>query len=114
MIAKARSRGLTRPAPVDRSLNNLLAALPAADYRRILPSLSPVPLTFKKVLHKQGSTVDTVYFPCGGVCSVTNTMSDGRTVEVATIGNEGMVGMTVFLGGTIAPAEAFVQVPDGN
>ena len=49
-----------------------------------------------------------------GMASVTNVMTDGRMVEVATIGNEGMVGMTVFLGGTISPGEAFIQVSDGD
>jgi len=88
--------------------------LPDEEYRRILPLLRPFPLTFKKILHKPGSKIDTVYFPCGGVCSVTNAMSDGRTVEVATIGNEGMVGMNIFLGGEIAQSDAFVQVPDGE
>ena len=103
---------LSRP-PSEQSRNRLLAALPPADYRRILPSLSTTPLTFKKVLHKQGSKINAVYFPGGGVCSITNVMSDGRMVEVATIGNEGMVGMTAFLGGDVAVGEAFVQVPDG-
>jgi len=88
--------------------------LPQADYRRIFPLLTTVPLTFRKILHKQGSKIDTVYFPCGGVCSITNVMTDGRMVEVATIGNEGMVGTTVFLGGEIASGEAFVQVPNGE
>jgi CRP-like cAMP-binding protein len=104
---------LNRPPP-SRSPNKLLAALPEADYRRLLPSLTTVPVKFKQVLHKAGEKIDTVYFPGGGVCSVTNVMSDGRMVEVATIGNDGMVGVTVFLGGDVAPGEAFVQVPDGE
>jgi len=91
-----------------------LAALPAADYRRILPTLTTVPLKFRQVMHKYGEPIDTVYFIGGGVASVTNVMTDGRMVEVATIGNEGMVGVTVFLGGTLSPGEAFIQVPDGN
>jgi CRP-like cAMP-binding protein len=106
------SAGLMRPPP--RSPNKLLAALPEADYRRILPLLTTVPLKYKQVLHKAGGEIDTVYFPGGGVCSVTNVMSDGRMVEVATIGNEGLVGITVFFGGETATGEAFVQVPDGE
>jgi len=109
-MVRSGSAALTRPPPRG---NRLLDALPQADYRRILSLLTPCALTFKKILHKQGSKIDTVYFPCGGVCSITNAMTDGRTVEVATIGNEGMVGMSVFLGGDTAQAEAFVQVPDG-
>ncbi len=114
MVVKARSRLLTRPPPDERSPNKLLAALPAADYRRILPSLTTVPLKFRQVMHKYGEPIDTVYFITGGVASVTNVMTDGRMVEVATIGNEGVVGMTVFLGGTVSPGEAFIQVPDGE
>ncbi len=63
--------------------------------------------------HKSGEKIDLVYFPGGGVCSITNVMSDGRMVEVATIGNEGMVGVTAFLGGDIAVGDAFVQLEDG-
>jgi CRP-like cAMP-binding protein len=113
-MAKIRRPALSRPPPARRSLNKLLAALPATDYQRILPSLTTVPWTFKRVLHKNGSTIDTVYFPAGGVASITNVMTDGRMVEVATIGNEGMVGTTVFLGGTVSPGETFIQVPDST
>ena len=112
-MVKSRSSALTRPPP-GPSPNKLLAALPDADYRRIFSSLTPVPLTFKKVLHKAGEKIDTVYFPGGGVCSITNVMSDGRMAEVATIGNEGMVGLTAFFGGDVSVGEAFVQVPDGD
>ena len=103
-----------RPPPVvPRSPNKLLAALPAADYRRILPSLTTVPLKLKQVLHKNGAKIDAIYFLGGGVGSVTNVMKDGRMVEVATIGNEGLIGITVFLGGDRSSGEAFIQVPDG-
>ena len=114
MMVKVRPRTLSRPPPEQPSPNKLLAALPAADYRRIFPSLTPVSLKFKDVMHKHGEPIDTVYFIGGGTASVTNVMTDGRMVEVATIGNEGVVGMTVFLGGTISPGEAFIQVPDGD
>jgi CRP-like cAMP-binding protein len=97
-----------------QSANKLLAALPAADYQRLLPSLAIVPLKFKQVLHKDGGKIDAVYFPHGGVCSITNVMSDGRMVEVATIGNEGMVGLAAFFGGDVSVGDAFVQVPDGE
>ena len=107
------SADVTRP-PSRRSANRLLAALPEADYRRISSALVTVPLKFRQMLHKAGDKIDTVYFPAGGVCSITNVMSDGRMVEVATIGNEGMVGVTVFLGGDEAHGDAFVQVADGE
>jgi CRP-like cAMP-binding protein len=111
MMAKSRREHLTRPPPLKQSRNKLLAALPAADYQRILPTLTSLPLTFRLVLHKQGSKMDEVYFPGSGVCSVVSTMSDGRMVEVATIGNEGVTGLGLFLGGDTALSETFVQVP---
>jgi CRP-like cAMP-binding protein len=115
MIVKRRSSSAAiipnRPPP---SPNKLLAALPAADYLRILPSLHTIPLKFKQMLQKYGEKVTTVYFPGSGVCSIVNVMQDGRMVEVATVGNEGMIGITAFLGGDFPPGETFVQVPVPN
>jgi CRP-like cAMP-binding protein len=102
------------PRPPPQSPDKLLAALPAADYQRILPSLTTVPLKFKQILHKNGAKIDAIYFVGGGVASLTSVMADGRMVEVATIGNEGVVGMTAFLGGDVSPGEAFIQVPNGG
>jgi CRP-like cAMP-binding protein len=96
------------------SSNELLARLPAADYQRLLPHLETVPLPFKYVLHRAGDEVRRVYFPCGGVCSITHVMADGRMVEMATVGKEGLVGITAFFGGGLEPGEAIVQVPDGS
>jgi CRP-like cAMP-binding protein len=95
-----------------RPLNTLLAALPNDEYARLLPALTPIPFPLKKTFHKQGEKIDRVVFPSSGVASMVNVMSDGRVVEVATVGNEGALGSsTVFLGGNIALADAFVQVP---
>ena len=112
-MAKSGSATLTRPPP-RQSPNKLLAALPAADYQRILPTLTTVPLKFKQSLHKHREQINALYFPGGGVCSVTNVMTDGRMVEVATIGREGFVGLTAFTGDGRAMGDAFVQVPDGE
>jgi CRP-like cAMP-binding protein len=71
-------------------------------------------LKFKQMLQKQGEKVTSVYFPASGVCSIVNVMKDGRMVEVATVGNEGMIGITAFLGGDHPPGETFVQVPVPN
>ena len=115
MSAARRSPSPTRPPPHrGRPANRLLAALPPADYLRILPSLRLIPMKFKQVLQKHGEKVTTVYFPWGGVCSIVNVMQDGRMVEVATVGREGMIGITAFLGGDLPPGETFIQVPDGD
>jgi CRP-like cAMP-binding protein len=94
--------------------NRLLAALPAADCDRIFPLLRTVPMRYKQVLQRQDEPVSCVYFPAGGVASLTTMMRDGRTVEVATVGNEGMIGIWPALGGRVAASEAIVQVPGGS
>jgi hypothetical protein len=74
MSAKLRSsvRPSVRPPPADgRPNNNLLAALPADDFRRLLPHLKTVPVRTKQVVHKEGELIEQVYFPNGGVFSVT-------------------------------------------
>jgi CRP-like cAMP-binding protein len=102
-----------RPPPVDgRPPNRLLASLPDEDFARIVPHLTTVPLTVKGVLLKRGAPIRHVYFPNGGVCSVTAMMKDGMAVEVATVGDEGMVGIAAFFGGRAMPGESMVQVPD--
>jgi CRP-like cAMP-binding protein len=96
-----------------RSPNRLLAALPAVEYRRLLPSLTVEPLKFKQILQKRDENLRAVYFPGGGVCSVTNVMQDGRLIEVATVGKEGMIGLTA-LSDDQPLGESMVQVPVPN
>jgi len=94
-------------------LNRLIAALPAADRKRLLKALEPVPMTLSQPLYEARDSIKFVYFPLSGVHSIVNTVTDGGLVEVATVGNEGMVGIPVFLGGGSTPDEAFCHVP-GN
>jgi CRP-like cAMP-binding protein len=102
------------PANGARPKNRLLAALPDEDFRRILPHLKTVALTARKTLLKRGESIRYVYFPNGGVCSVTAMMRNGSAVEVATVGDEGMIGVSAFFGGDAMPGESMVQVPDGD
>ena len=97
-----------RPPPTDNP-NRLLAALPTADYTRILPSLTVVPLKLKTVLHKPGEPIQDVYFPGGGFCSMLTVLEDGSMVEIATVGREGMVGVSAVLDGTPVTSAAMVQ-----
>src|SRR5262249_434222 len=102
MCARSVRRGAmhTTPALSSRSCRNkLLAHLPAAEYRRVSATLDPIPLPFQHLLLKPGEPLDHVYFPGNGVCSVTQAMRDGRTVEVATVGNEGLIGLSALSGG---------------
>jgi len=64
-----------RPPPTDNP-NRLLAAIPAADYARILPSLTVVPLKLKEILHKPGEPIRDVYFPGGGFCSMLTVLEE--------------------------------------
>jgi len=112
-ISSVRPPPAVRPSPVDgRPKNRLLAALPDEDFCRILPHLKTVPLTAKQVLLKRGEPLRHVFFPNGGVCSVTAMMKNGAAVEVATVGDEGMLGISAFFGGLAMPGESMVQVPD--
>src|SRR5690242_13084254 len=107
-MVKRRLPSANRPPPTGNP-NRLLAALPAADYTRILPSLTVVPLKLKNVLHKPGEPIRDVYFPGGGFASVLTVLEDGGMVEVATIGREGMVGASAVLYGGPVPSTAMVQ-----
>ena len=104
----------TRLLPDGTQLQNrLLAALPTGDYDRIQPGLRMNTVSIGRTLQAQGSRVTDVYFPNGGVFSVTNEMRDGALVEVATVGREGMLGIGVFLGDRSGAGRSFMQVPDG-
>ena len=103
----------TSPVVTAAPTNRLLQPLPAEEYARIIPELRAVAMKAKQVFHKQGERIRDVYFPGGGACSLTKVMQDGSVAEIATIGNEGMVGAGVFFGDHIAAGEALVQVPDG-
>jgi CRP-like cAMP-binding protein len=104
----------TRLLPDGSRLRNcLLAALPVADYKRIVRHLHMNTVVTGHALQEHGAPVTDVYFPNGGVFSVTNEMRDGQLVEVATVGREGMLGVGVFLGDRAGAGRAFQQVPNG-
>lgn len=90
-------------------LNRLLAALPAADYRRILPELEPVKLPLGMVVYESGGTLGYVYFPTDSIISLLYVMEDGASAEIAVTGYEGLVGIALFMGGETTPSRAVVQ-----
>ena len=93
--------------------NRLLASLPREEYERIQPYLEPVVLDFKRELYQPNVPIEFVYFPLEGVCSLLSLTSEGELIEVATVGNEGMIGLPVFLGVRQIPGIGMCQVP-GN
>jgi CRP-like cAMP-binding protein len=97
-----------------RPKNRLLANLPAEDFQRLLPDLKTIPLTARQVLLKRREPIRHVFFPNSGMCSVTSMMQNGTAVEVATVGDEGMVGIGAFFAGDTMPGESMVQVSEGD
>ena len=87
----------------------LLAALPKIDRNRIVPTLDIVPLKLKDLVHKPGEAIQYLYFPGGGFCSMVTVLEDGGMVEVATIGREGVLGVTAMLDGGSPTSAAMVQ-----
>jgi CRP-like cAMP-binding protein len=107
---------MNRPPPAAHtdSSNRLLSALPADVYLRIFPKLESVTLGLREYLHKPGEPIEHVYFPGGGFCSVLTVLEDGRMVEVATIGREGMVGVFATTPHAIATSGTMVQAAMGT
>src|SRR5947207_1652802 len=99
-----------KPTPAPHG-NRLLSRLPADDYKRLLPRLQRIPLELKHVLCEARAPIQHAYFPSHGVVSALTVMEDGRTIEVATVGDEGMVGLPLLVGAKTAPNRVIVQVP---
>jgi CRP-like cAMP-binding protein len=97
-----------RPPP-SQSQNLLLAALPLEDYQRLAPALEVVPLRLKHIVHRPGEPLQHVYFPGGGFFSVLTVLQNGGMVEVATIGREGMAGVSAVFDGGRVPYCSMVQ-----
>lgn len=91
--------------------NRLLELSHPLDLRRLRPHLQPVVLEYRQSLYEANKPITSVYFPIDGVASLVNTMADGSSIEVGTIGNEGIVGLPVILGDRLAPTSAYIQVP---
>ena len=94
-----------------RRTNRLLSLLPDDTYELLRPHLSPVVFDYRKSLYEASRPIEHVYFPVDGVASLVITTSDGRSAEVGTIGNEGLVGLPICLGDRNAPSAVYVQVP---
>ena len=92
------------------SENQLLARLPPAEYQRLSDKMRPVTLDFKQVLYRAGATIEAVYFPNRGTASALTIMEDGRAIEVATIGREGVVGLAALLAGKTSANEVVMQI----
>ena len=90
-------------------LNQLIAALPPAEKQRWLPQLEWVEMPLGQVLYESGSTLTHVYFPTSSIVSLLYVMENGSSAEIAVVGNEGIVGISLFMGGSSTPSRAVVQ-----
>jgi len=97
------------PEAPDPRQNHLLAALPAGDYDRIALHLEPNPLRLGDVLYESGGHLRYVYFPTTSIISLLYVMEDGASAEIAVVGNEGVLGISLFMGGETTPSRAVVQ-----
>lgn len=89
--------------------NRLLAALPASEWQRWQPQLEWVDLPLGEVLYESGRKMSHVYFPTTAIVSLLYVMEDGASAEIAVVGNEGLVGIALFMGGESTPSRAVVQ-----
>jgi len=96
-------------ATPDPKLNHLLAALPESEWQRWLPQLEAVSLPLGEVLYEPGTTLSHVYFPTTAIVSLLYVMENGASAEIAVVGNEGLVGISLFMGGESTPSRAVVQ-----
>src|ERR1700689_5370819 len=92
-----------------RQQNHLLAALPAAEAARWLPLLESVELPLGSVLYESGGALSHVYFPTTAIVSLLYVLENGASAEIAVVGNEGVVGISLFMGGESTPSRAVVQ-----
>ena len=89
--------------------NHLLNALPAVDYERLEPHLELVPMRLGDVLYEPGAQLRYVYFPTTSIVSLLYVMEDGASAEIAIVGNEGILGIALFMGGETTPSRAVIQ-----
>jgi CRP-like cAMP-binding protein len=96
-------------SPPDPRKNHLLAMLPDAEWQRWLPQLESADMPLGQVLYESGSTLSHVYFPTTAIVSLLYVMENGSSAEIAVVGNEGIVGIPLFMGGESTPSRAVVQ-----
>lgn len=97
----------------DSRQNNILASLNKTDFERILPDLEFVELPLGFILSEAGDHVEYVHFPISGIVSLIYDLEDGSSSEIAIVGNEGMIGISIYMGGESMPSSTEVQCP-GN
>ena len=102
------------PIPHRPQQNHLLAALPTEVKDRLFPKLELAPLPLGKVLYESGDPLRHVYFPTDSIVSLLYVMEDGDSAEIAVVGNEGLIGVSLFMGGESTPSRAIRAIWSGR
>lgn len=111
MQKKVAAEALVPPTATTARRNRLLRALPQPSLARLLPALEPMRSGIKEKFYEVDQPIAYVYFVLDGVASMLALDDDGKAIEIATVGNEGMVGLPAFLGAETAPIRTIMQVP---
>lgn len=106
MLNRHGPKAAREPSPRD---NRLLGMLPPAEFARLLPDLESIELPLGSVLYEPGSQLRHVYFPTSSIVSLLYVMNDGASAEIAVVGNDGLVGTSLYLGGGTTPSRGVVQ-----
>ena len=99
-----------QPSVPDPRQNRLLAALPEPEFQQLAPTLEAVALTPGAALYESGRPQPYLYFPASGIVSLLYLLEDGASTEIAHTGREGVVGVSLFMGGGVTPSRAVVQI----
>jgi CRP-like cAMP-binding protein len=89
--------------------NHILAALPAPERDRLFPHLRPVEMPLGQAVYESGAALRHIYFPASCIISLLYVLEDGSSAEIAVVGNEGAIGVALFMGGETTPSRAIVQ-----
>jgi CRP-like cAMP-binding protein len=108
VVASARGRSLIAERH-DPQQNHLLGALSSAARERVYPQLQLVAMPLGNVLYESGDALRHVYFPTNSIVSLLSVMQDGASAEISVVGNEGLIGIALFMGGETTPSRAIVQ-----
>lgn len=100
---------MAKLAPDDPRQNNILAALSKEEYERILPDLEMVEMPLGWTISEAGDHVKYIHFPISGIVSLIYDLEDGTSSEIAIVGNEGMVGISIYMGGESMPSSTEIQ-----
>jgi CRP-like cAMP-binding protein len=108
IMARRNSMAVTQKDPTPQQ-NRLLAGVTPEEMARLQPGLQPVTLPLGKVLYESGEKLDFIYFPTTAIISLLYVMENGGTAEIGVVGNDGLIGIAIFMGGDTTPNRAVVQ-----